>query len=41
MTTAGSTFATVLVIVLSLEVAITILLTGAQVIREYGLLEGD
>ena len=35
------TFATVLVIVLSLEVAITILLTGAQVIREYGLLEGD
>lgn len=35
------TFATVLVIVLSLEVAITILLTGAQVIREYSLLESD
>lgn len=33
------TFATALVIVLSLEVAVTILLFGAQVIREYGQLE--
>jgi len=32
-------FATALVIVLSLEVAVTILLFGAQVIREYGLLD--
>ena len=30
------TFATVLVVVLSLEVAVTILLFGAQVIKEYG-----
>lgn len=34
-------FATALVIVLSLEVAVTILLFGAQVIREYGLLDPD
>lgn len=35
------TFATVLVVILSLEVAVTILLFGAQVIREYDLIEND
>ena len=35
------TFATVLVVVLSLEVATIILLLGAQVIREYGALASD